>query len=162
GDVDAVLGQLRRQAVRVVGQVDVVLTVVLAVRGGRSGSTDLDRLDLTGLGAVHELRVGPLIALGPALELLPREPEHEAQNDDKEKIEQAGPGDSAQMTGLLGVADFDTTTRLSVFPKKLTCQASAPAGAAASTSTAIPGTHASRPSAKTSGSWSRTCRGTPA
>src|SRR5262249_14331535 len=157
--VDAVLLKAVSQRRRVVRQVNVVRDPIL-VDGNSVVALDVDRLHAPRLRVVDQLRIRPGRALRTSLELLPREPEHEAQKDDQDEIEQAGPWDTAQVTRLLGCSEPDSTTGNSGPHSMVTCTASPPREATQSPSTAIPGTQARRPSAKTSGRRSRRCRGT--
>src|SRR3979490_368308 len=108
----------------------------------------------------------PVVGVLAVLERLPREPEHQAENDDQCEIKQAGAGKTAQLDsprGLIGVSRLATLNgQRSGIGEIAPWSAASPAGVARSASTATPGTHANRSPANTIGHLSRSSRGTRA
>src|SRR5213594_692157 len=157
---------------RAVGQDDVVL-VAVDVGDDAVSTSDVDHLDLSLRGLGHHRREVPVGLALAALDRAPREPEDEAENDDQGEIEQAGAGESTQLRfsnscalrapGAGGVSSL-TTFRAgrAGIGASATCRPGLSSGPARSASTAMPGTHARRSPANTSGHASRSSRGTRA
>src|SRR5882762_11656205 len=148
-----------------VGQHNVVL-VPVRVDDDSIGAIDLDRLDLAVGRLGHEVREIPVAGALPALDRLPREPEHQAEHDDQCEIKQAGAGEAAQLNsprGLIGVSSLTTLDWLRPGIGEIeTCSAGSPFTLQRFESTAMPGTQASRSPANTRGQESRSSRGTRA
>src|SRR3977135_1806005 len=95
----------------------------------------------------------PVARVLAVLQRLPREPEHQAEHDDQCEIKKAGAGETAQLDsprGLIGVPRLATFRfQRSGMREIPTCRPGSPATLMRSASTAMPGTHARRPRAKT-------------
>src|SRR5205823_1028252 len=93
-----------RPSSRAVGHGHVVLGAAV-VGGDGVAALHLYRLDAAVVDVRDEGRVRPLAGVLIALDRLPGEPEHKAENDDQCEIEQAGAGEAAQLgspRGLMG------------------------------------------------------------